>query len=537
MTVPAATQSTVYIEGIFIFLAFVLAFVLFFLVRLGITRLFVSGQRPAAIYLSRLNLPAAFIFVSLCLKIPAVANVLFPSRRFDSYIEAALLFSVVFFLLRLIDASFQSWFVRNKKSFPLPKVLHSLILAVVYLVIFFIILRGVLGVNITPFLATSALLTMIIGLAFQGVLSNILSGMSLHLIKSFGKGDWISVGTEEGVVMDTNWRETRVLNRFSNIVVFPNNVVASEKITNFSLPDSKTALTISIKAGFKSPPSEVFEAIREAALDVPEVLAYPPPEAHLISYDDFGISYAVKFWITDFARKHPIKAKVGRNIWYKFKRLNIEIPVPLSDTVTDVMLYVDKERKAASVREDTDRNFADLMRSKFLKHQDEKGAEKLLVSEEDMHHFAGMVKRHRFAPGEVVFKQGDRGESCYILARGKIKGEISYTEKGKTYKSEFVVEAGGLFGEMSLFTGMPRTATGIVQEEAELMEIKAGDFAYLLEKYPELSEALAETVSKRNKENQEFLEKIKELSKKDIEESTSKRSILARLSSFVKRKI
>jgi len=335
MSVPAALQSPIYVEGLVVFLAFVTACALFFLMRLAVTKLFISDKRPLGLYLSRLSLPSAFLVVSLCLKIPALENVLLPSVRFDSVLEAAILFSAVFFLLRLVDAFFQSWFLRSDKPFPLPKVLHSLILGIVYLLVFFIILKGVLGVNITPFLATSALLTMIIGLAFQGVLSNILSGMSLHLIKSFGKGDWISIGTDEGVVMDTNWRETRVLDRFSNIIVFPNNIVASEKIVNYSLPDNKTALMIPVKAGFKSPPSEVLEALREAAMDVPEVLAYPPPEAHINSYDDFGIAYAVKFWITDFSRRHPITAKVGRNIWYKFKRRDIEIPIPLNETVTD----------------------------------------------------------------------------------------------------------------------------------------------------------------------------------------------------------
>jgi len=189
-----------------------------------------------------------------------------------------------------------------------------------------------------------------------------------------------------------------------------------------------------------------------------------------------------------------------------------------------------------SLSDNTDQNFSDLMKSGFLKHRDEKGIERQLVSEEDMRFFAGLVKRHRFAPGEVVFKQGDKGDSCYILARGKIKGDIAYSENGKTYKSEFTVEPGGLFGEMSLFTGMPRTATGTVQKEAELLKIKARNLAFLLEKNPALSESLAEIVSRRNKENQEFLEKIKELSKNDIEEGTNKRSILARLTSFVKRR-
>jgi len=534
MTDPSAAPATIYMELLFVFLAFVVACVLYFLLRLIVTKLFVSGEKPVAVYFSRLSLPTAFLLVTLCLRIPVLMDRLFSSQSVEPYIDAAIIFFAFFFFLRLVDASFQSWFVRIKKPFPLPKVLHSLVLAIIYLIAFFIILKGILGVNITPFLATSALLTMIIGLAFQGVLSNILSGMSLHLIKSFGKGDWIAVASDEGVVMDTNWRETRILDRYSNIVVIPNNLVASEKITNFSLPDKKTAITIPVKAGYGAPPAEVFKALREAAAEVQDVLSFPPPEAHLLSYDDFGISYRVKFWITNFARKHPIMAEVGSLIWYKFKRRGIEIPVPLSDKLGEVMLSVDAEKKSGEIEAGVNQNFSDLMRSDFLKYHEGERAGELLVSEDEMRDFASLVKRYRYATGEVVFKQGEEGDSCYVVASGKIGGKISYHEKGKEYTSEFTIERGSLFGEMSLFTGMPRTATGIVEKEAELLEVKTKDFARVLAKNPQLSEALAEIISKRNRENQAFLEKLKELSKKDIEHSTNKRSILARLSSLIK---
>jgi CRP-like cAMP-binding protein len=227
-------------------------------------------------------------------------------------------------------------------------------------------------------------------------------------------------------------------------------------------------------------------------------------------------------------------AEVGRKIWYKFKRRGIDIPIPLSDKLGQVLFSVDSEKKSGEREARMNRNFSDLIKSNFLRYHEGEREGEFLVSEDDMREFASMVRRYQFAPGEVVFRQGDSGESCYVVASGKISGKICYHEKGREYKSEFEIEPGGLFGEMSLFTGMPRTATGIVAEEAELLEIKSEDFAHLLAINPQLSDALAEIVSKRNLENQEFLEKLKELSKKDIEHSTNKRSILARLSSLIK---
>ncbi len=115
------------------------------------------------------------------------------------------------------------------------------------------------------------------------------------------------------------------------------------------------------------------------------------------------------------------------------------------------------------------------------------------------------------------------------MASGLIRGEVIYEENGKNYTSEFKTGPGGLFGEMSLFTGLPRTATGIVEERAELLEITAADFARLLDRNPGIAETIAGLVSERNRTNAEFLGKIKELSARDVEDSGNKGWILARL--------
>ncbi|MFQ5721904.1 MAG: cyclic nucleotide-binding domain-containing protein [Candidatus Aminicenantales bacterium] len=524
-----------YLDILFLFIFMAFVSLLYFALRSLISNFLISKEKPEGLFLSRLSLPVVLLLVTFLFKIEAVRTLLPVSQKFFLYIDAAFFFFVVFFLIRLIDASLKSIYAWRGLSFPLPKVLHGLILGIIYLLIVFIILKDVLHVNITPFLATSAILTMILGLAFQGVLSNVLAGMSLHFTQSFRKGDWIQVGSDEGRVIDTNWRETRIHDRYSNIVVLPNNLVASEKITNFSMPIQKSALTISVKASYEAPPSSVFKALLEAAGDVPEVLAVPSPEAYLLNYDDLGISYLLKFWIKDFDRKYPIMAEVGRLIWYKFKRSNIEIPVPLADKVGRVLRSIKEKEVFLAEEKKRERNYLDLLNSSFLRYQQGKKAGELMVSEKVIRDLAQAVKRVKYAPGEIIFKQGERGEKCYLISSGKIRGEIVYEDKGKKHKSVFVVKAGDIFGEMSLFTGLPRTATGIVEEETELLEIRAEDFGLLLDKNPKLAEIIAEIVSLRNKKNKEFLKKIKELSEKDIKRSCSKRSVLKWLKGLVKK--
>jgi len=519
-----------------VLLAFLIAgFVVFFLWQRLLGKINRRAPEARISFLSHISLPAVFLLLAIVLRTERVQKALSLSERMSSYVEAAVIFLACLFLIRLVDSWILFRYERRRLPFPLPGVLHGFLLLVIYLLILFAVLRGILGVNITPLLATSAIFTAIIGLAFQGVLSNVLAGISLNLTKSFGRGDWVKIGQHEGVVIDTNWRETLVLDRASNVIVIPNNVAASEMIVNYSRPDRKTALTIPLKVSYSAPPSNVLSQLVEAAQEVPEVLKAPAPQAYILSYDDLGISYLLKYWVTDFARKHTITGDVARRIWYKFGRQGIEIPVTLAEGIKEVARTVRPEEKEKKEQSERERNFRQLLESSLLRYPEGEKAGQLVIPEEEVRVLAELVDRRFYTKGEILFRQGERGETCYIVARGMIRGEVAYEEKGKRFTSEFKVGPGGVCGEMSLFTGLPRTATIFVEEDAELLEIEADDFVDLLSRNPGVGEVIAELVSDRNRKNEEFLRKIKELSSADIEAGTNPRSILERLKNLVLR--
>jgi small-conductance mechanosensitive channel/CRP-like cAMP-binding protein len=529
----ASVQNSLLLELAVLAVGLALAAVLHFLWRRVLKSLRRPGKEALVSFISRISSPLLFLLVALGLRLDVLIDTLKLSSRFSVYVNAAVIIFAVLFVIRLIDGALLYRYEKKRVSFPLPGVLHGFILILLYLIVFFVVLKGSLGVNITPFLATSAIFTAILGLAFQGVLGNLLAGISLNLTRSFSRGDWVKIGAHEGVILDTNWRETLILDRYTNVVVIPNNTVASEMIVNFSRPDRKTALTIPLKVSSGAPPAVVLDALRQAAREVPEVIAAPAPQAYITSYDNLGISYVVKFWVTEFARKHPITGDVARHIWYKFKRENIGAPVFFDEGIKDLVESVAAGRGVEAGAGEKERNFADLLPSSLLRYQEGEKAGQLLVPEDEVRRLAASVQRQKYTSGEVLCRQGDKGESCYIVAKGSVKGQIIYEEKGKRHASEFQIEAGGIFGEMSLFTGMPRTATGIIETEAELLEITAGDFAQLLSRSPQVAEVLAEVVSLRNQKNAEFLRKIKELSAAEIESSCNRHSVLERLKKLI----
>lgn len=523
------TSASIYRDLAVLGFSLVAAGTLALLFRLSLGRKLQAQGRGLGVIVSRLSGPAIFLAA-----VAVVRAVFTFDSKVEQYLDAAFLFFVIVLAVRFIDAVVVVLYAGRRRPYPLPNVLRGMIFAVIYLWVFFTILKTMLGLNIGTFLAGSAILTAVLGLALQGVLSNILSGMSLHFTRAFNRGDWVGIGSHEGIVQDTNWRETRLLDRQANIVVLPNNAVASEKIVNFSRPDAKTALLMTFKMSPVAPAGEVYAALLEATGDCPSVLANPAPYSYITAFDETGLSYTLKFWIEDFARKHPIMGEVGRLAWYKLRRRGLEVAVSWADRIHEVTEAMEAVRLPAGretpgAAEAAGPTTALLLGSNFLRRPDGE----LMVAESDLRDLAGRVRRSAYTQGEVLCRQGDQGTSCFLVIRGQIRGEIEYEENGQRFTTKFEVGPGGLFGEMSLFTGLPRTATGRVAEESELIEILAEDFGRLLAKNPGVTEAIAEMISARNAQNKEFLLKIKELSAKDVEDSANKHSVLAYLRKFV----
>jgi len=529
MNPTTPSQSAAYWDILMFLLFLGLALVVYLLIRRASRNALKSQDRIFGLFLLRLSLPAIFLAAAFIFKIGPLRMALSFTSQFYKFLDAAIVFFLFFLLLRFIDAGLFSWFQKKSKPFPMPRVLHGSILVVLYLTILLAVLKGRLGVNITGFLTTSVILTAILGLALQGVLSNVLAGMSLNFTNSFSRGDWIRIGEYEGVVLDTNWRETLLRDRASNVIIIPNNAVASATIINYTRMYPETAVTIPIKVCASAPSSEVLAAIKEACREVPEILSLPEPRAYILSYDQFGISYLAKFWVTDYEQKDIIITEIGRLIWYKFQRRGISVPVAVEEQVKEVLDTFQEKRAVSAAEEEREKTYTDLVRSDFLRYQEGERAGEMIVSEDELRDLASLVRRETFGRGEVLFRQGEKGDSCYVVAAGLIRGEIVYEENAKRFTSEFRVGTGGIFGEMSLFTGMPRTATGIVEADAELLQISSESFAHLISRNTKLAEVIAEIVSNRNLKNQEFLKKIKELSLKDLEAASSKKSILERL--------
>lgn len=90
-----------------------------------------------------------------------------------------------------------------------------------------------------------------------------------------------------------------------------------------------------------------------------------------------------------------------------------------------------------------------------------------------------VFSRKVFYDGQLIFKDGERGEAMYLVQRGKV--EIWRERSGKRWILG-VIPVGGIFGEMAIFDGEPRMANATAVGETVLVEIPANALREILKK-------------------------------------------------------
>lgn len=427
------------------------------------------------------------------------------------------------FVHGLVDV-FYRW---RGRPFPVPDLLLHIIRAVLVLAVAFIAIKVEIGYDIGPLLASTALITAVVGFALQGVLGNLLAGISMHVVRSLEPGVWVSIDGLEGKVIKTNWRETRIRTRGGHLYILPNAKVADANIHHMQEPTPLRRHTVEVGASYSDAPDEVITALIAAAKEVEEVRTAPAPQVHITAYLDFGINYQLEFWTMQYHRHRPIDGKVNRMIWYKFKRAGIEIPFPMSDKLlNDFMAVVYNQRKLPPSDVQVDSIVDDLWGSDLCSKLvvDDEGNS--LLSRADLEKIAPLVRRLPFTHGETLCKQGEEGETFWIVASGQLAGKV---EKDGETVVEFQLPAGTVVGEMSALTGVPRSATLAVAQTAELLEFSPAAFRALLALHDQLPERLSDLASSRIEENRAAMEELARSRENQEEVTLDKPGILRRL--------
>ena len=321
-------------------------------------------------------------------------------------------------------------------------------------------------------LATTAVGAVILGFALQDTLGNLFAGLAIQIEKPFRVGHWVTIGGESGLVSEITWRATKIRTKAGNFVIVPNSVLARESITNYSEPTLETRVEVEVGAGYDTPPNEVKAVIRNALRDEPLIVRTREPEVLLVDFGGSAIVYRVRVWTTDFAADERVRDRIRSQIYYAFRRSGINIPYPIQVEI-DQPLAPPADRGPSVAAIDAVDIFAPLSAAQRLELTD--AAHPAL-----------------YAQGEVIVREGDRGSSMFVVRTGEASLKLA---DGGDEIAHF--RHGDFFGEMSLLTGEPRTATVTAATDCELLEIGADAFRRVALADPAVVERVTSAVSSR----------------------------------------
>jgi small conductance mechanosensitive channel len=216
---------------------------------------------------------------------------------------------------------------RGIRKFHLEPPVQSLVLRGVRLVVlalFFVMALQNLGVELLPLIAGLGVAGAGIALAMQGVLSNVVAGLTIIFSKPFRVGDYISIANEEGAVLDISIASTTLGHADLSRVVIPNRKIVGEILHNYG---RIRQVDVTVGVAYDTELNQALKVIEEVLQANARVLRDIQPVIGVRLLADSSINIAVKPWVNvqDYG---PAGGEINKDILEAFREHGIVIPYP-----------------------------------------------------------------------------------------------------------------------------------------------------------------------------------------------------------------
>ena len=435
-------------------------------------------------------LPFLFALLFLSLVLSALKSD-FVTRFFYSRVLITILELVFLFFILVLSVKLTIFFVFDflfgkRQHIQYPRLIKDIVVIILYIIGISLIAKYYFNTELTVVLASSAVLTAVIGLALQDLLGDLFSGIALNFEESAKIGDWIKIGEYEGRIEQFRWRSIKLRTIDNVLILIPNRLASREQVYRFGRVDEPFALRFTIGVSYKNSPGQVTSTLMEVMQTIPAILNSPAPVIMVKEYDDFAIIYEIRFWLTDYSTKDAIKSEIRRKTWYAFKRKDIQIPFPIRDVyIKDV-----KKEKITGLPE------ADGMtREQIVEilHQNEVF---YTLSQNQLEELVENIEIKTYGEGEMLIKEGEEGEYFFHFLTGEAEVLKHHRVVRRLQVDDFV-------GEISLFTGEKTVADVRITRESRVLCISSGKFRETLKLNEKMARKLSEVIALRKAQLQE----------------------------------
>ena len=258
-------------------------------------------------------------------------------RIFSYVLFTVIILSITRVIARTVNGIIDMQIERSEQKMPKTTLLNAIVNGIIYAMGILVILQYY-GISIAPILTALGVGGMAVALSLQETLANIFSGLHLILSKQLRIGDYIRLSSgEEGRVTDITWRFTTIVPAGdANMVVVPNQKIASSNITNFSMPRRDIVIRIPIGVAYGSDLEKVERVTVEVAETILEQVDKDvkiKPAVRFHTFGDSSIDFNVIMHSSRFDHQFLLKHEFIKALTKRYREEGIEIPYPIRTVI------------------------------------------------------------------------------------------------------------------------------------------------------------------------------------------------------------
>jgi small-conductance mechanosensitive channel len=268
-----------------------------------------------------------------------------------------------FIIAKIVDRALKTYFGIVSKKMVIDETVYGLVRRISVALIYF---AGIIVIILSvPFLRNISLALfagagfagIVVGMAAQSTLSNVIAGVSLATFRPFRVGDRVNINNEYGTVTDITLGHT-VVNTWDNRrLMIPNHIISDQSIINWTIEDSTVLWPIDMGISYDSDIDHAKSIMIEEARKHPNVMRYEDImnyhpmsckdeeiEVYVTECGDFAVNLRLFVWIVTRGIAYTTGCELREAIKKRFDAEGIEIPFPYRTIVYKKDIMEEKEQ-------------------------------------------------------------------------------------------------------------------------------------------------------------------------------------------------
>jgi small conductance mechanosensitive channel len=238
-------------------------------------------------------------------------------------LTATVILIVGIIIISRIARSTNAVLTRREMEPPLRNLLVRMMSILLFLLVLMLVLQN-LGVEMLPIFASLGVASVGVSLAAQGVLSNVVAGLTIIFTRPYRVGEYVALAGVEGQVKEVTLFSTTLSHYDQSSIVVPNRKIVGDILHNYG---KVRQLNLAVSVAYSTDLPQALGVIAQVLRSCPRVLSESAPVVGVTTLAESGIEISVKPWVSvvDYV---AAGAEIYQGIVDAFRAARIELPFP-----------------------------------------------------------------------------------------------------------------------------------------------------------------------------------------------------------------